>query len=395
MIPDMIKGSDLEGRYNMDGPYLAAVDIGGTKITVSIANISGILVKVYRPVQLEGDNLSVPGQVDSLIGHACGQIGVVKDEIYALGVSTCGPFGIRDGELVLVAPNLCGGLAKERGIIPNDWTEIPLQRELSRIYNKIHIENDGISAVTAERMFGAGRGEDNVVYITWSTGIGSGAYVDGRPIKGKNGNAPHIGHIYLVDNGPRCGCGNFGDMEALASGVAIARDYKSRVTALDMTSGDVTAMDVTAGDTTAKDVALEDVTAEGVTVGSITAEDVFNLFRKGDPKAESVITNAARYFARGLVSINAILDTRVFIIGGSVFMNNRHILLPLVKEEFFKSFPALSKDVEFRPCALDSYLGDLAAFCLVMPDDWVRQWQEKQPWEYAPMPIVLGTNLTL
>ncbi|KAF5422597.1 MAG: glucokinase [Candidatus Methanocomedens sp.] len=374
----------------MDGPYLAAVDIGGTKITVSIANISGILVKLYQPVQLEGDNLAVPAQVDFLIGHACEQIGIERDEITALGVSTCGPFGIRDGELVLVAPNLCGGLANERGIIPNDWTEIPLQRELSRIYNKIHIENDGISAVTAERMFGAGKGEDNVVYITWSTGIGSGAYVNGRLIRGKNGNAPHIGHIYLVDDGPRCGCGNFGDMEALASGVAIARDYGSRVTAVDVTAEDVTAEDVTAEDMTA-----EDVTPEGVTAGSVTAEDVFNLFRKGDPKAESVITNAARYFARGLVSINAILDTRVFIIGGSVFMNNRHILLPLVKEEFFKSFPALSKDVEFRPSALDSYLGDLAALCLVMPDDWGRQWQEKRPWQFAPESIVLSTNSAL
>ncbi len=359
----------------MDRPYLAAVDIGGTKITVSISNISGILVKVYQPVQLKGDNLAVPGQVDSLVEFACVQAGIRKDEIYALGVSTCGPFGILDGKLVLVAPNLCGGLAKERGIIPNDWTEIPLQRELSRIYNKIQIENDGISAVIAERMFGAGRGESNVVYITWSTGIGSGAFVDGRLIKGKNGNAPHIGHVYLVDDGPRCGCGNLGDMEALASGVAIARDYVSKLTA-----GDVTA---------------EDRMAENVMAGSVTAEDVFNLFRMGDPEAKSVITNAARYFARGLVSINAILDTRLFIIGGSVFMNNRHILLPLIEEEFCKSFPALSKDVEFMPSALDSYLGDLAGFCLVMPDDWVRQWQEKRPWEFAPESIVLSTNLTL
>jgi hypothetical protein len=51
--------------------------------------------------------------------------------------------------------------------------------------------------------------------------------------------------------------------------------------------------------------------------------------------------------------------------------------------------------VEFRPCALDSYLGDLAALCLVMPDDWGRQWQEKRPWEFAPESIVLGTNSTL
>jgi len=65
----------------MDGPYLAAVDIGGTKITVSIANISGILVKLYRAVQLEGDNLAVPAQVDFLVGHACEQIGIERDEM--------------------------------------------------------------------------------------------------------------------------------------------------------------------------------------------------------------------------------------------------------------------------------------------------------------------------
>lgn len=343
----------------MDKSYLAAVDIGGTKITVSIADISGILVKVYQPVQLKGNDITVPGQVVSLVGFACGQAGINKDQIHAIGISTCGPFETNDTGLVLVAPNLCGGLIKARGIIPNDWTEVPLQRELSLIYDRIQIENDGISAVIAERMFGAGRGEDNVVYITWSTGIGSGAYVDGRLIKGKNGNAPHIGHVYLVDDGPVCGCGNSGDMEALVSGVAIARDYGSRARVKD-----------------------------------VTAEHVFNMFYKGDQVAESVITKAARYFARGLVTINAILDTRMFIIGGSVFMNNIHTLLPLIRDEFCKSFPALSKNVKFRPSALDSYLGDLAGFCLVMPDDWVQQWLEKRPWESAPETIVLEPVIT-
>jgi len=116
---------------------------------------------------------------------------------------------------------------------------------------------------------------------------------------------------------------------------------------------------------------------------------VFLAFNNDDPKAKKVITKAAKNFARGLVSINAILDTKVFIIGGSVFMNNIDILLPMVKYEFYRSFPALSNNVEFRPSVLDKYLVDLGALSLVMPEEWIEEWQKKRPWEYAPEAIVL------
>jgi glucokinase len=339
----------LSGVEAMVSPYLAAVDIGATKITVSLINKQGIRIKVYQPVRMKGDNRTVPHQVDFLVGYACEKMEIEKNEIIALGISTCGPFEKHAGHLVLVAPNLCGGLAKQRGIIPNEWTYIPLESELSQIYNQLKIGNDGVTAVMAERLFGAGEGEDNIIYVTWSTGIGSGAYVDGRLIKGKNGNAPHIGHIFLVEGGPQCGCGSFGHLESLASGVAIARDYG----------------------------------------GGSTAKEVFLAYRQGEKKAKKIIRSAVGHFVKGLASINAILDTEVFIIGGSVFMNNIDILMPMIKDEFYESFPALSKGVEFRPSALDKSLGDLAALCLVMPDEWIRDWQIIKPWEYAPEPIIL------
>ncbi|MCK5217399.1 MAG: ROK family protein [Methanosarcinales archaeon] len=338
------------GRVStIEHTYLAAVDIGGTKMTVSLANKEGFIIKVYRHVQLTGNNTTIPEQVDYIINYMCKKAKIKKDEIGALGIGSCGPFNKDRGYLVLVAPNLCGGLVKRRDIIPNDWTGIPLEQVLSQIYSNLTIDNDAITAVMAERLFGAGRGEDDLVYVTWSTGIGSGAFVDGRLIKGKNGNAPHIGHIYLVEDGPQCGCGNFGDMESLCSGEAIARDYG----------------------------------------GGATTEMVFLVFNNDDPKAKKVITKAAKNFARGLVSINAILDTKVFIIGGSVFMNNIDILLPMVKYEFYRSFPALSNNVEFRPSTLDKYLVDLGALSLVMPEEWIEEWQKKRPWEYAPKAIVL------
>ena len=327
--------------------FFAAVDIGGTKITVSLANREKILAKVYQPVQLEGDIKTIPQQLDLLIRYLCDLKGISKDEINAVGIGSCGPFKKKNGHIFLVAPNLCGGLTQGRGVIPNDWIEIPLEEELSKIYHRLVIDNDAIAATIAERLFGAGKGEDDLVYVTWSTGIGSGAYVNGRLIKGKNGNAPHLGHIYLVEDGPTCGCGNFGDMEALVSGVAIARDYGG------------------------------------------TTEEVFSAYRRGDTRAKEIIQKAAKYFARGLASINAILDTKVFVLGGSVFMNNIDILTPLIENEFYRSFPALSNGVEIRRSALDTYLGDLAALSLVMPDDWIKVWQDKKPWEHAPKKIVL------
>lgn len=342
----------------MEKSYKAAVDIGGTKVTASLSDKGGILVKVYQPTKLTGDNKTIPRQIDSLVESACQKIKIKKDRIDAMGVSTCSPFEKRRGYLVVVAPNLCGGLARQRGVLPNDWTEIPLEKELSKTYQGLRIGNDCVTAVVAERLFGAGRGAKNLIYVTWSTGIGTGAYATGIDqetgqereflLSGKNRNAPHGGHIYIAEHGPQCGCGNYGDLESLTSGPAISREY-----------------------------------------GNVTRE-VFQACRRGDDlKAKKVIERAARNFARGMASVNSVLDTEVIVIGGSVFMNNLEILLPLIKEEFYRSFPTLSRGVEIRPSELESYLGDIAALSLVMPGDWVEEWQHKKPWTYAPEPIVV------
>jgi len=322
--------------------HIVAVDIGGTNTRVSIAGPCSFLYKVVQPTELEGDNTTIPNQVARLIEHARGYMSILS--IDAVGVSTCSPFKRRGKYRSVIAPNLCGGLAKERGMIPNDWTEIPLEEVLSKLYHNIEIGNDCVTAVVAERTFGAAQGEDNCVYVTWSTGIGTGAYVDGVLIKGKNGNAPHGGHIYIAESGPQCGCGNYGDLEALCSGTAIGREY-----------------------------------GEGA-----TSADVFDAYAGRNNKAIEIVERAAKNFARGLASINAVLDTRVFVIGGSVFENNKDTLLPLVKDEFYRSFPALSESVEIRPSALGSYLEDMAALSLVIPESWVEHWLINEPWKTAP-----------
>ncbi|MEA1926374.1 MAG: ROK family protein [Patescibacteria group bacterium] len=328
--------------------YLIGADIGGTNTRVSIASKEKIIIKVVQKTKLEGDEHTVPNQVISLIDIACQRAKVQKEEMLALGTGTAGPFKKRDGLLYTVAPNICGALAKEREVIPNDWKEIPLQKDLNKHYGNLRFDNDCVAAVNAERIFGAGQHKDNFVYATISTGIGGGIVQDGKIMRGKNANAGHLGHIYIAEDGPQCGCGNYGDFEALCSGTAIARDY-----------------------------------------GSKTSEKAFIAYRNKEDKAIKIIQRVARNIGRGLASVNAILDTELFIIGGGMFMNNKDILLPLIKKEFYRSFPALSEEVEIIPSPLEDYLGDIGAFSLVIPKDWIEYWRKIKPWTIAPKPIKL------
>ncbi len=262
------------------GTLLAAVDIGGTKVTASVSNEKGILAKVRQLTRLEGDEHTLPRQVDELIARACDGAGVDKAAVRAVGVSTCSPFERRGASRVVVAPNLCGGLGWSRIRIPNDWKAIPLDADLRARYPRVEIGNDCITAAMAERLFGAGRGENDLVYVTWSTGIGAGAFVDGHLLTGKNSNAVHIGHILMALDDKRSlesGWQQAANLESFVSGPAIARQYGR----------------------------------------GVDTPEVFRRFRAGDRKARVVITRAARVFARALVSVTTLFDTRLFIVGAA------------------------------------------------------------------------------
>ncbi len=94
--------------------YLVAVDIGGTKTTVSISNKKGVLAKVYQPTKKQGDNKTVPRQVDSLIKYVCNQIKISKKQISSVGISTAGAFTKKGKHNVVVSNNICGGLQNQK-----------------------------------------------------------------------------------------------------------------------------------------------------------------------------------------------------------------------------------------------------------------------------------------
>jgi glucokinase len=317
----------------------ACVDLGGTKIAVSLVDASpqmsleqalaALQSRRSEPTEKAGPPDTVARQVLRMLGQACEAAGIREQDIEAIGVSSCGPFVMVDGMLEISNPNICGGMAGPARGLPNDWVSVPLEAPLrGRFAEKLRLENDGIGALQAERRWGALQGVDSCVYVTWSTGIGFGLCVDGHILRGKHGNAGHAGHSFVSDNDDAlCGCGNVGDLEALVAGNAIARRFAGQ--------------------------------------GYAGATALFAAARAGDAAAMAIVDELCRVMGRGLYNLVATLDLQRISIGGGVFWNNRDFLLPRLQAQLHGRLPALTDGVEVVAAGLGERVGDFGALALV------------------------------
>jgi len=310
-------------------PALACVDIGGTKVAVSMADHRGITGKVSEPTAKLGDNNALALQIIRLIGESCSAASIPLSAVGSVGVSSCGPFVLNNGMVELAAPNICGGLAGKARGLPNDWQSALLEAPLRAAFPTVRVENDGVGALEAERRWGALQGFANCAYVTWSTGIGMGVCVDGHILRGKNGNAGHLGHTFVVENNEAlCGCGLLGDVEALVAGNAIPRRFAAR--------------------------------------GYADASTLFNAARAGDAQAIALIDSLCNVMGRALFNATALFDLERISLGGSVFWHNQDYLLPRLKLFMQGKLPALTNGLELVPAGLGERVGDFAALALVM-----------------------------
>ena len=304
----------------------ACIDIGGTKVAASLNDGKGLqlLARRSEPTAKTGDNDVLARQVIRLVDEACAEIGAVPASVRQAGVSSCGPFVLNQGRIEVAAPNICGGIAGPARGLPNDWTTALLESPLLERFDQVRIENDCVAALAAERRWGALQGSDHCAYVTWSTGIGMGLCVDGRLLRGKNGNAGHGGHMFVSDNDEAlCGCGNVGDVEALIAGNAIARRFGS------------------------------------------DAATRLQRARSGDAGAQQIVDELCRVMGRALYNLTATLDLQRISLGGSVFWHNRDYLLPRLQAQVAAHFPALTAGCELVSAGLGEQVGDYAALALL------------------------------
>ena len=313
----------------------ACIDIGGTKVAVSLAAEGSmeLLARQQEPTVKSGDNGALARQVLRLVDQACARAGIESRDLRAVGVSSCGPFELRDGLVELAAPNICGGLAGPARGLPNDWLIAPLEVPLGAAFTQVRVENDCIAALEAERRWGALRQGNmplaHCAYVTWSTGIGLGLCVDGHVLRGKNGNAGHAGHSFVSDGyaDALCGCGNRGDVEGLVAGNALGRRFAP--------------------------------------LGYPDAAALLQAAGRGDTSAAAIVDELCRVMGRALYNLVVTLDLQRISIGGSVFWQHRDYLLPRLRAQVAGRMPALTEGCELVPAGLGMQVGDYAALALL------------------------------
>jgi glucokinase len=310
--------------------YILGIDIGGTNIVIGAVTEDGSRVRglVSEPTGVPDGPDAV---IDRILRMAKGVIEVTRAEdsaadVLGVGIGSPGPLDRKRG-VVIFTPNL-------------RWTNMPVRDRIgSALALPASLDNDANCAMLGEHWVGAARGARNAVCFTIGTGIGGGIVVDGKLVHGASDAAAEIGHITIDVNGRRCGCGNDGCLEAYASGPAIARRALEAIEA---------------GATSS----MADI--PGGTV-SITAQTVFECAAAGDPLADELVRDTARYLGVGIANMLNIMNPEVVVICGGVTRAGDHLFVPLRREVSRRAFKPAVEACRIVPGQLEGTAGVVGA----------------------------------
>ena len=257
------------------------IDVGGTKVAAGVVDENGTIV---ASLKRESPARSADKTEDT-IAEVVAELRKEHD-VTAVGIGAAG-FIDASRSTVLFAPNLA-------------WLDEPLQREVAdRVGLPVVVENDANAAAWAEYRFGAGQGARHMVAVTVGTGIGGGMALDGQLYRGAFGIAAEFGHITVMPNGRRCGCGNRGCWEQYCSGKALVREARDILSVSRRDEGML--YERCAGDW-----------------DNITGPMVTEAAHARDPHAVEAFAEIGRWLGRGLASVAAVLDPDVVVVGGGV-----------------------------------------------------------------------------
>ena len=267
------------------------VDIGGTKIAAGVVDEDGTIVARARRETPATDPELIEDQVAEVVAELR-----ADHDIDAIGVAAAGVVDSKRG-VVLFAPNLA-------------WRDEPLVDDLRRrVELPVRLENDANAASWGEFRFGAARDVDDMVMVTVGTGLGGGIVADGRLLRGALGIGGELGHLRVVPDGLRCGCGNRGCWEQYASGNALVREARELCVAGSPVAHGL--LDRVGGD-----------------VSRITGPTVTQAATDGDAAAIELFEEIGRWLGIGLANLAAAFDPALFVIGGGVCEADELLLNP-------------------------------------------------------------------
>ena len=310
------------------------IDLGGTKIVAGLVDREGRIVsRQHSSTQASKGREIVVRRLIDVASQLLTAEGIDRKQVAAIGVAAPGPIDARSG-VVTAPPNLPG------------WRDVPLGRLIQdELGLSTSLENDGNAAALGEHLFGAGRGADHMIYVTASTGIGGGFILDGRLYRGSTGAAAEVGHMTILPHGPRCGCGNRGCLEALASGTAIAREARERVSR----GAPTLIAELAEGD-----------------LNRISAEMVSRAAEGGDAEANEILDQAMIYLGVGMANLVNLFNPRLLVIGGGLTKMGARLFDPVRRIVDRQAFPAAASAVEITRAQLGDDVGLLGAAAVAM-----------------------------
>ncbi len=313
--------------------WIVGVDIGGTNLVVGVVPIDGEapLALRVRPTEPARGPEAIVTEVVRMARDAVREVleahGAGPEAILGMGVGCPGPIDRARG-VVIESPNL-------------RWVEYPLRERIAALVDwPLVVDNDANCATYGEWWRGAGQGASSLVGIIIGTGVGGGYILDGRLVYGASDGAGEIGHTTVNVSGRRCACGNYGCLEAYASGLAIAARAREGIEA-----GAASALTALVdGDLT-----------------QLTAATVYEAVVAGDPYATEVMTETAKLLGAGIANVINLLNPEVVVIMGGVTRAGDHLLVPLQAEVRRRAFKTLVAACRILPAQLPDTAGVVGA----------------------------------
>ncbi len=313
--------------------WVVGLDIGGTNVVVGLVPAEG-----GRPVALTSRSTPSLGPQEAVVG----ELAALVRDVVARGLEAAGD---RHGEVLGMGIGSPGPLDLENGVVLDafnlGWKDFALRDALSHAVGLPAIlDNDANCATWGEFWQGAGKGASSLVGITLGTGIGGGVILDGRLIHGASASAGEVGHMSIDFHGRRCKCGNYGCLEAYASGPNIAARAREGLEA------------------GAESVLTALVDGD---LDRLTAATVYEAILEGDAYAGEVMIETAKILGAGVANIVNVLNPEVIVIVGGVTRAGHYLFNPLTAEIRRRAFRVAEQACRVVPGELPETAGVIGA----------------------------------
>lgn len=339
MVQEVGLGSSSGGRkpvlltLNPTARYVLGCELQSTKLMIGLFDLTGrLLASTQEPKSPLTSPAEVVERIVSGIGRLTEQAGVPMERIEGLGVAAPGPLD-SDRGILLTPPNMVG------------WQNVPLKRLLEEATQlSVVVEKDGNAAALGEVWFGAGQGASDLFLIIVDQGVGAGMIMGGRLYRGGRSGAGEIGHTTIDIDGPRCSCGNYGCLEAMASGFALGRK--------------------------AEEAIRRGLSSELAPVleraGEIGIPELLRAAENGDKLALDLLDECGRILGIAVANIVNLYNPVLIVLAGRLAQQSPVVVERAQELGKLRSFSVLANEVRIAPSALGDQFLMVGAAALIL-----------------------------